>query len=206
MLKSEVSVNGQVNRMATIKNMSDGSSFITFGLRVILPSRQGENMTLDISVSMDGTDTSAIQLNGRIEIRGTLTFKKRGEALYLNLHAQEINTAPASNSDMLTGTLTFRGTIGKTVDDKTDKNGKPYKIYSGFSAEKVGEGFEYTWVRFVTFGENTQIQPKAKIEAAGELELSQYNGKLNISCRTSEVKEWVKPPYNPQSPKEELPF
>ena len=204
MLKSEVCVNGLVTRAAVAKTNSEGNSFVTFGLRVDVPSKQGVSNVLDISVSHDGADTAGITLNARIEVKGTLSFKKRGEKMYLNLHAAEVNLNPASTTDMLTGTLSFRGTIGKSVESKNDKNGKPYLLFSGYSAEKVEDSFEYTWVRFVAFGENAAVKSQGKIEATGETELSTYNGKLNISCRVSEVKEWVKQPYQPQ-PQEQSP-
>ena len=189
MLKSEVCVNGLVTRAAVAKTNAEGNSFVTFGLKVDVPSKQGVSNVLDISVSRDGADTA-----------------KRGEKMYLNLHADEVNLSPASTTDMLTGTLSFRGTIGKNVETKNDKNGKPYLLFSGYSAERVEESFEYTWVRFVAFGENSAVKSQGKIEATGEMELSTYNGKLNISCRVSEVKEWAKRPYQPQAQEQSSAF
>lgn len=201
MLKSEVCVNGLVNRSAVAKTNSEGKIFVTFGIRVDITNAQGTSMVLDISVSRDGEETAGIIQNARIEVKGTMTFKKRGDRLYLNLHASEVNLSPASATDMISGTLSFRGTIGKTVDSRTDKNGKPYLLFSGYSAEKVEEAFEYTWVRFVLFGENENVKAQGKIEATGEMELSVFNDKLNISCRVSEAKEWIKQPFTPEAPK-----
>ena len=123
MLKSDVCVNGLVTRAAVTKTNSEGKSFVTFGLRVDVPTNQGSNMVLDISVSRDGNDISGLATNSRVEVKGVLTFKKRGDKMYLNLHAAEVNLTPASSSDMISGTLSFRGTLGKNVDSKTDKNG-----------------------------------------------------------------------------------
>ena len=201
MLKSEVCVNGIVNRSAVAKTNSEGKTFVTFGIRVDIPSAQGTSMVLDISVSRDGEETAGIIQNARIEVKGTMTFKKRGDRMYLNLHASEVNLSPASVTDMISGTLSFRGTIGKTVDSRTDKNGKPYLLFSGYSAEKVEEAFEYTWVRFVLFGENENVKAQGKIEATGEMELSVFNDKLNISCRVSDVKEWIRQTFTPEAPK-----
>ena len=213
MLKSEVCVNGLVTRAAVAKTNSEGKSFVTFGLRVDTPYVTDLRTVLDISVSRDGDDTAGIVLNGRVEVKGTLTFKKRGEKIYLNLHASEVNMSPASTTDMISGALSFRGTLGKTIDSKTDKNGKPYLLFSGFSSEKVDENFEYTWVRFVHFGENELVKPQAKLEITGGLELSVYKEKLNISCRISEVKEWIRqsqsaeaPTFNEQSSTDECPL
>lgn len=197
MLKSEVSVNGLVIRDAMAKTNSEGKSFVTFGLRVDMPYVTDLRTVLDISVSRDGEDVAGIVQNARVEVKGTLSFKKRGEKTYLNLHATEINLCPASTTDMITGTLSFRGTLSKSIESKTGKNGKPYLLFSGYSSEKVDEGFEYTWVRFVYFGENEIIKPQAKVEATGTLELSTYKEKLNISCRLSEIKEWIRQPQVP---------
>lgn len=200
MLKSDVCVNGLVTRAAVTKTNSEGKSFVTFGLRVDIPTNQGSSTVLDISVSRDGNDVSGLVLNARVEVKGILTFKKRGDKMYLNLHASEVNLSPASSSDMISGTLSFRGTLGKTIDNKTDKKGKPYLLFSGFSAERVDETFEYTWVRFVLFGENAIIKPQEKVEISGDMELSVYNDRLNISSRVSEAKEWIRQPYAPETP------
>ena len=199
MLKSEVCVNGLVTRAAVAKTNSEGKSFVTFGLRTDTPYVTDLRTVLDISVSLDGDDTTGIVQNARVEVKGTLTFKKRGDKIYLNLHASEINLTPASTTDMISGTLSFRGTLGKTIDGKTDKKGNPYLLFSGYSSEKVEESFEYTWVRFVHFGENELIKPQAKLEITGVLELSVYKEKLNISCRISEVKEWIRQSQSPET-------
>lgn len=200
MLKSEVCVNGLVTRSAVAKTNSEGKSFVTFGMKVDIPYVTDLRTVLDISVSLDGEDLSGIVQNARVEVKGTLVFKKRGEKIYLNLHASEVNLSTASTIDMITGTLSFRGTLGKTIDSRTDKNGKPYLLFSGFSTEKVDEGFEYTWVRFVHFGENERIKPQARIEASGEMELSIYKERLGISCRVNEVKAWIRQPQSPETP------
>lgn len=200
MLKSEVCVNGLVSRSAVAKTNSEGKSFVTFGIRVDIPYVTDSRTVLDISVSRDGDDLSGIVQDARVEVKGTMTFKKRGEKIYLNLHASEINLCPASTTDMVTGALSFRGTVGKSIDRKNDKNGKPYLLFSGFSTEKVDDSYEYTWVRFVHFGENDVIKPQAKVEINGDLELSVYKDKLNISCRVSEAMEWVRQPLATGTP------
>ena len=84
---------------------------------------------------------------------------------------------------------------------KTDKKGKNFLQFSAFSAEKVNDGFEYLWVRFLGFDREREewLQPQTGIEAKGELELSVYNDKLNIACKVSEMSEYVKQPYNPNN-------
>lgn len=47
--------------------------------------------------------------------------------------------------------MEFRGTIGKQVEVKTDKKGKPYTLFSAYSSEKDGDNYAYTWIRFMQF-------------------------------------------------------
>ena len=97
--------------------------------------------------------------------------------------------------------MDFRGKIGKTIEEKTDKNGKPYIQFSAFSAEKLQDGFEYLWVRFIRFEKEREswLQPATKFEAKGELELTVFNDRLSLSCRVKDISEYVKPPYKPNA-------
>ena len=74
-----------------------------------------------------------------------------------------------------------------------DKNGKPYTVFSAFSAEKVDDGFEYQWVRFFCFGKERDewLQPGVKVDARGEMNLSAHNGKVNLSCKVEELTQYV---------------
>ncbi len=49
------------------------------------------------------------------------------------------------------GDMEFKGKVGKDIDMKKGKNGKAFLMFSAFSAEKIGEEFAFTWVRFVRF-------------------------------------------------------
>ena len=95
----------------------------------------------------------------------------------------------------------FKGKVGKDIDMKKDKNGKAFLMFSAFSAEKIGEEFAFTWVRFVRFVEEKEewLQPKATIEAKGELEISVYNERLNLGCKVAELSQWEKEPYQPNN-------
>ena len=61
------------------------------------------------------------------------------------------------------------------------------------SAEKVGDGFEYQWVRFFCFGKEREVwlQPGVKVDAKGEMSLSAHKGKLNVSCKVEELTQYV---------------
>ena len=84
---------------------------------------------------------------------------------------------------------------------KKDKNGKAFLMFSAFSAEKIGEEFAFTWVRFVRFSEEKEewLQSKAAIEAKGELEISAYNDRLNLGCKVAKLSQWEKKPYSPNN-------
>ena len=99
------------------------------------------------------------------------------------------------------GDMEFKGKVGKDIDMKKGKNGKNFLMFSAFSAEKIGEEFAFTWVRFVRFSEEKEewLQPKAAIEAKGELEISVYNDRLNLGCKVAELSQWEKKPYNPNN-------
>lgn len=107
----------------------------------------------------------------------------------------------AESKDGIVGDMEFKGKVGKDIDMKKDKNGKVFLMFSAFSAEKIGEEFAFTWVRFVRFVEEKEewLQPKATIEAKGELEISVYNERLNLGCKVAELNLWEKKPYQPNN-------
>ena len=203
MIKCNVTVCGTVSRAAAVRTNNEGKPFTAFAVNCVVPAKNGINKTVEISVAKDGEETglSDYAVGKRMEISGVLTFKKRGENLYFNLSASSVSLSVGSNEDSIGGDMHFRGKTGKNIDEKTGKNGKKFLQFSAFSAEKVNDGFEYLWVRFVGFDREREgwLQPQTGIEVKGELELSVYNDKLNIACKVSEMSEYVNPPYNPNN-------
>ena len=201
MIKCNVTICGVVSKAATCRNDKDGKPFVTFAVNVVIPAKNGINKTIEVGVAKDGTQTDVpvIELGARIELAGMLTLKKRGDNLYFNLAATGINAATLANEDRITGQMEFRGKTGKQIEEKKDKKGRPFIAFNAFSAEKVQDGFEYTWVRFIRFDHEREawLQPSMKISAKGNLELSVYNDRLNITCRFDEISEYVPQPYNP---------
>ena len=200
MIKCNVTINGTVSRAAAVRTGSDGRTFTCFAVKTTIPAKSGAGKQVEVSVSMDGQETIPITICARIGMQGTLTFRKRGEALYLNFHADSLDASPASDKDSITGNIEFRGTIGKQVEEKTDKKGGKYLVFSAFSTVNDGEAFAFTWVRFIRFSAEREafLAPKTGITAKGKLELSAYLDKLNIACRVEELAEWVKKEYNQQ--------
>lgn len=176
MIKCNVKVNGTIGRAAVVRASKDGKQFMTYSVNVVLSPNNGINKTINISVIKDSNDSSVA-------------------AQYVTGHRIEVE-----------GEMHFRGTLGKNIEMKTDKKNRPYLACSAYSAEKVADGFEYTWVRFIRFSDVIEdfLIPKGTIEVKGDMDLSIYNDNLNLGCRIKEMSKWVKQPY--QEKKEELPF
>lgn len=216
MIKCSVTINGTISRAAQMRTDKDNNQLVSFPVSVVLPAKSGINKTIEVSVSMNGTQTDCAKYpaNQRVEMQGTLTLRKCGDALYFNFMADSVNLNPAESKDKIEGEMEFRGSLGsKDVVTKNDKKGNPFTIFSGFSTEKVGENFEFIWVRFVRFSgeKEASLQPKGKVNVKGTAEFGVYNDKVDISCRVSEISEWVKEPYRgggqvQQNPEDECPF
>jgi hypothetical protein len=201
MIKCNVSVCGTVSKAAVVRNGKDGMPFTTYSVDVVVPAKKGINKTVMVSCIMDGDCAEAIVVGNRIDVKGVLTFKKKDDNLYFNLKGIEVSQSAAENKDGIVGDMDFKGKVGKDIDMKKDKNGKTFLMFSAFSAEKIGEEFAFTWVRFVRFSEEKEewLQSKAAIEAKGELEISAYNDRLNLGCKVAELSQWEKKPYNPNN-------
>ncbi|MBR0262531.1 MAG: hypothetical protein IJQ60_01440 [Prevotella sp.] len=205
MIKCNVTVCGTISRAAQMRTGKEGKAFMSMSVNVVIPAKSGINKTVEVSVSKDGgsqDECASYPVGTRVEVAGTLTFHKKGDAFYLNLSATGINTFDAGNEDGIKGDMEFRGTLGKKIEVKTDKKGNPFCVFSAYSSEKNGENYEFTWVRFLQFGEDKKdwMQPKVGIDANGELQMSVYNDRLDISCRVSELSKWEKNSGNSQSP------
>lgn len=201
MIKCKVTICGTICRQAQMRANKEGKQFLSFGINVVIPAKSGINKTVEISVAKDGGTVEELNNNpvgSRIEVVGVLTFHKKGDNLYLNMSATSINGFDAGNEDSIKGDIEFRGTVGKQIDNKTDKKGNPYVVFSAFSSEKDGEGYAYTWIRFMQFGKSQEdwLQPKNGIDAKGELQIGVYNDRLDITCRVNELAQWDKTQSN----------
>ena len=198
MIKCNVSVCGTVSKAAVVRNGKDGMPFTTYSVDVVVPAKSGINKTVIVSCIMDGDCAEAIVVGNRIDVKGVLTFKKKSDNLYFNLKGIEVSQSAAESKDGIVGDMEFKG---KDIDMKKGKNGKAFLMFSAFSAEKIGEEFAFTWVRFVRFSEKKEewLKSKAAIEAKGELEISVYNDRLNLGCKVAELNQWEKKPYHPNN-------
>jgi hypothetical protein len=201
MIKCNVTVCGAISRSAQMRTGKEGKSFLSFGVNVVIPAKSGINKTIDVSVAKDGNtldELSAYPVGTRVEITGNLTFHKKGESLYFNLSATDIKNLDDESKEDIKGEMDFRGTFGKKIEDKTDKKGNPFCVFSAFSSEKSGDSYEYTWVRFLHFGETRKdwMQPKTGVNVKGELQVTVYNDRLDIGCRVKELSPWDKTAAN----------
>ena len=192
---------GTVSKAAVVRNGKNGMPFTTYSIDVVVPAKKGINKTVMVSCIMDGDCAEAIVVGNRIDVKGVLTFKKKDDNLYFNLKGIEVSQPAAESKDGIVGDMDFKGKVGKDIDMKKDKNGKTFLMFSAFSAEKIGEEFAFTWVRFVRFVEEKEewLQPKGTIEAKGDLEISVYNERLNLGCKVAELSQWEKKPYQPNN-------
>ena len=197
MIKCNVTVCGTISRQAQMRANKEGKQFISFGISVVVKAKTGINKTIEISVAKDGNNQAELvnyPIGSRVEVAGVLQFHKKGDVLYLNLSASGVNSSNAGNQDTITGSIEFRGTIGKQVEVKTDKKGKPYIMFSAYSSEKDGENYSYTWVRFMQFDtpKADWVLAKAGINAKGDLQVGAYNDRLDLTCRITKLTPWEK--------------
>lgn len=130
MIKCNVTVCGTISRQAQMRANKEGKQFISFGISVVVQAKTGINKTIEISVAKDGNNQAELvnyPIGSRVEVAGVLQFHKKGDVLYLNLSASGVNSSNAGNQDAITGSIEFRGTIGKQVEVKTDKKVIPAK-------------------------------------------------------------------------------
>lgn len=200
MIKCSITVCGIVAQQAAMRTSKEGKPFLAVPVKVVVPARNGSDKTIEISVRKDGSeaDIADYRVGERIEVTGTLTLKQRGDKLYFNLSADDVDFSPKTDEDAVTGEMEFRGKVGKRIDERTDKKGNPYLQFSAHSTEKVGESFESIWVRFIRFDAEREawLQHGCRVQVKGEVSLSAYNDSLNISCKVAEMSEAVKPEYN----------
>ena len=212
MIKVQATINGVISKSATIRMAGDGKKFIGFPVKLTVPGSRnnmpGKELTISVSKDGDETELSFLTAGTRIEATGTLTFRKTSDNLYFNFHTDTIVLSPESSKDAIEGTLEFKGTVGKGVDEKTDKKDRKYVSFSAYSTEKSGDALQFTWVRFIKFDyvKEAFLEPKAKIHATGKLTVSAYNGRIDLDCRLDEIKPWERQAFTQAKDNETPPF
>ncbi len=110
MIKCNVTVCGVIGRDASMHTNKEGNAFAPFPLRIVIPGKDGQHETVEVSVSKNGSqeETSGYRNGSRVEVTGVMYLKRRGEKLYFNLSAEHIKPA-TGNDDSIKGQMSFRG-------------------------------------------------------------------------------------------------
>ena len=197
MITCNLKVCAVISKAATLKTAKEGNTFLSFNVKLPIEGRDHTTKDFEMSVSLSGDKSklSVYTAGRRVNMEGTLTFRKKGGVLYNNFRAESAELANSKASDVIEGTMTFRGKIGnKGIEEKRDKNEKVYKVFSAFSTDRYEDHAEFTWVRFLYFnpkeGEDFLVA-SSFIEAKGDLQLGVYKSDITIDCRVSEVSPWV---------------
>lgn len=195
MIKATVTAVGTITRSATVRTSKEGVTFLSFSMTVNIPSSDGHSVGMELSVSKDGDEsmTADYAVGRRISVSGVLTPRKQDETLYYNLKASSCSFE-CPEKDSIAGDVLFRGTAGKTIQTRTDRNGKPYFTFSAYSSDKVGDNYVFIWMRFIYFSSSPAewFQAGCGFDAAGALEVSVYKDKLDLTCRIKTLEKWEK--------------
>ena len=134
MIKCNVTLCGTISRDASVRTGKDGKEFVSFPICVSIPERNGNTGNIEISVSKDGGQDTVqnYRYGSRAKVTGTLSLKRRGEKLYFNLSADTVSLSDTGNTDSFKGQMVFRGKTGQHIEERKDKTGKPYLMFSAF--------------------------------------------------------------------------
>lgn len=193
MIKCEATVCGTISRSAAMRSNREGQPFMSFSMNVGVQEK-GERQNVELRVTRDGQFEpflSDFAAGTRVKVTGELVFYKKNDVLVFSLHATQVDLQ-ADDEDYIEGKIDFRGAIGKSIDEKNDRKGNPYIVFSAFSTEKRGEDFSFTWIKFIQFNKAREewMQPGVGINAQGGLEVSVFNGKPYVSCHLENLSFW----------------
>ena len=205
MIKAEVNVTGTVKRNAGIRTDRNNNPYLSLILTVCLPDAKQTNHSIDVFVSLPNArqeDVYTYTEGSRLTVNGSMDFRKKEEELQFYLTGNLVSIENVTDLDAIGGTMTFRGHLKKenVYEEKNDKNGHPFIVFSAYSSEKVGESFVSTWVNFMRFPEKDAdissilpdwMHPKAHVDIKGDLQVSSYGGTVRLSCRVRDIQEHV---------------
>lgn len=206
MIRADVTAIGTIKRAATIRTDKNNQPYLSFILGITLTDSKGRAKDIELFV-MDTkgkqSDISLYSEKKRVSVKGRMNIRTKGEELAYYINAESITTKEVAELDSIDGDLRFVGFLrkDKVCEEKTDRNGKPYLIFSAYSSEKVGDSFVNTWVNFRRFPEKDTgietvkpewMQPKAHVIIDGDLHLEYYGGKVRISSRVKDMSLWEK--------------
>ena len=109
MIRCKVTLAGVVNKTAATREGKDGKPFVSFGVKLPLGDRNGNVMDFEVSVSADTgkIPEGAVSIGKRVEVLGTMYFRKTGDAVFLNLYADSV-VADTTGIDKIEGDYLLR--------------------------------------------------------------------------------------------------
>jgi len=205
MIKAEANVIGTIKRSASIRTDKNNNPYLSFVMTVVLTDAKTSSHSIDVFVSLPNAkqDEAQVYVEGlRVAISGDLDIRKKEENLNFYLTGNNVTTQNVAELDSISGSLSFRGYLKKEniYQQKTDKNGHPFVVFSAYSVDKNGQEFQSTWVNFMRFPEKDAgiesiipewMHSKAHVDITGELQVSSYNGVTRLSCRVKDMTEHI---------------
>lgn len=205
MIKANVTVTGRITRSAQIRTDKNNKPYLSFVVTLVLQDVKTKQKSIDIVVTdANGTqnDLSRYVEKKRVEVKGELRIKKKGDDFVFYLGATEISMKDVSGIDSVAGQLEFIGHLGsKGAEEWKDKKGNPFLAFSARSTERINDDtYVDTWIDFLKFppkGEELEIpdwlKAKSKVKVTGDLQIRSYNDKLRFSCKVSDYSLYTPP-------------
>lgn len=205
MIKAEANVVGTIRRSASIRTDKNNNPYLSFVMTVVLSDVKTTSKSIDVFVSLSNAkqDEAQSYVEGiRVAVSGILDIRKKEDNLNFYLTGNTIVTQNVAEHDSISGSLSFRGYLKKEniYQQKTDKNGHPFIVFSAYSVDKNGQEFQSTWVNFMRFPEKDAdvesvipewMHSKAHVDITGELQVSSYNDVVRLSCRVKNMTEHI---------------
>ena len=113
MIRCKVTLAGVVNKAASTHEGKDGKPFVSFGVNLPLGDKNGNVREYNVGVTADSELVTAglVSIGKRVQVVGTLYFRKHEDGLYFNLYADSV-TIDTSEIDKLEGEMEFMGRTG----------------------------------------------------------------------------------------------
>ena len=199
MIKAEVSVVGTVSQAVQLKLSQQGNRYYSVSVETEVSQKEGGTRKIQVMVTAPMESPVGVErlnlIGQRVNLTGTLHFRKAQNATYMNLSAKAAAPVEETIPLGISGTLDMIGKLGNKMPEvREGKNGKTFMTFSAYSGDGEGEERTYTWVRFVRFSGEVEsfFAPKALLTLKGVLELQYFKDSLTMSCRVSEVAQYVK--------------